>query len=147
MVKRKVGSQSSSLTPDHEMSRIDLIPVHVGGVRHIVRKLSMITITLLETSSQSEVWALNYSPTKLWEFQPWQFQDSLLGVPRQKATWMQPSRKGVEYIIWGKVVASLESGPWWIVGVQSRLWFVLAPKVLQHSINQCVGWFDADSSE
>jgi hypothetical protein len=27
------------------------------------------------------------------------------------------------------------------------LWLVLAPKVLQHSINQWVGWLDANSSE
>ncbi len=26
-------------------------------------------------------------------------------------------------------------------------WFVLAPKVLQRSTNQWVGWLDADSSE
>jgi hypothetical protein len=32
---------------------------------------------------------------------------------------------------WGKVVTSLESGPWWVLWVQSYPWLVLAPKVFQ----------------
>jgi hypothetical protein len=32
----------------------------------------------------------------------------------------------------GKVVASLEFGPWWILWVQNYPWFVLAPKVFQN---------------
>ncbi len=38
-----------------------------------------------------------------------------------------------ENTIWGKVVASPESGLWWILGVQNYPWFVLAPKVLQNA--------------
>jgi hypothetical protein len=34
MAKRKAGSQIGSLIPDHEMSGIDLISVHAGGVQH-----------------------------------------------------------------------------------------------------------------
>jgi hypothetical protein len=37
-----------------------------------------------------------------------------------------------EYTIWGKVVASPESGPWWVKWVQSCPWLVLAPRVLQN---------------
>ncbi len=58
---------------------------------------------------------------------------------------MWPSRRGAKYTIWGKVVASLESGPWWVLWIQGRPWLVLAPRVLQHGINQLVGWFDAGS--
>jgi hypothetical protein len=56
----------------------------------------------------------------------------VLGVAGQKAIWMWPLWSGAEYIIWGKVVASPESGPWWVKWVQSCPWLVLAPKVLQN---------------
>jgi hypothetical protein len=39
MAKRKVGSQIVSLILDHEKSRIDPIPLCVGGVQHAVGKL------------------------------------------------------------------------------------------------------------
>jgi hypothetical protein len=45
MVKRKVGSQTGNLTPNHEKSGIVAIPLHAGGVRHAVRKLSMRAMT------------------------------------------------------------------------------------------------------
>ncbi len=61
-----------------------------------------------------------------------QFRDSQLGVPGQKAIWMWPPWSGVEYTIWGKVVASAKSGPWWVKWVQSCPWLVLAPRVLQN---------------
>jgi hypothetical protein len=35
-------------------------------------------------------------------------------VSGQKAIWMWPPWSGAEYTIWGKVVASPESGPWWV---------------------------------
>jgi hypothetical protein len=41
MAKRKVGSQTDSLTPDHEKLGIDPIPLHAGGVQHAIRKLLM----------------------------------------------------------------------------------------------------------
>jgi hypothetical protein len=47
MAKRKVETQTNSLTPDHEMSGIDLIFVRAGGVRHTVGELLMRTTTLL----------------------------------------------------------------------------------------------------
>jgi hypothetical protein len=63
-----------------------------------------------------------------------------LGVLGQKAIWMRASRRGAEYTIRGKVLASPKSGPWWVVWVQGRSWFVLTPKVLQQCTNQFV-WF------
>jgi hypothetical protein len=112
MAKRKARNQIGNLTPDHKKLGIDLISLRVGGMRKSVGKLSMRAITLLQTSSQLEVYTRSYSPIKLREFQPWQFQDSHLGVLRQKAIWVRASQRGAEYTIWGKVVASPESGPW-----------------------------------
>jgi hypothetical protein len=34
------------------------------------------------------------------------------GVPRLKAIWMKVLQRDAKYTIWGKVVASPESGPW-----------------------------------
>jgi hypothetical protein len=61
-----------------------------------------------------------------------QFRDSHLGVSRQKAIWMWPPWSGAKYNIWGKVVASPESGSWWVKWIQSCPWLVLAPRVLQN---------------
>jgi hypothetical protein len=71
MVERKAGSQTGSLTPDHQKSIIDSTPMRAGGVRHVVEKLSTRATSLLETSSQSEVWAKSYDSTK--------WQESKLG--------------------------------------------------------------------
>jgi hypothetical protein len=46
--KKKARNQISSLTPNHEMSRINLISVHVGGVRHTIGKISTRATTLFQ---------------------------------------------------------------------------------------------------
>jgi hypothetical protein len=43
------------------------------------------------------------------------FRDSNLGVPRICAIWMWLPRSVAEYTIWGMVVASPESRPWWVL--------------------------------
>jgi hypothetical protein len=43
------------------------------------------------------------------------FRDSILGVPGKRATWMWVRQSVAEYTIWGMVVASPESGPWWVL--------------------------------
>jgi hypothetical protein len=43
--------------------------------------------------------------------------DSHLGIPKQKAIWMWPLWRAIEYIINGKVVASPEFGSWWVLCV------------------------------
>jgi hypothetical protein len=63
---------------------------------------------------------------------PGQFRDFHLGVPGQTSIWMWPPWSGTKYTIWGNVVASLESGPWWVKWVQSCPWLVLALRVLQN---------------
>jgi hypothetical protein len=57
------------LAPDHSRSGITLISLRVGGMRHIVEKLSMRATTLLQTSSQLEAYTQSYGPPKLWESQ------------------------------------------------------------------------------
>jgi hypothetical protein len=67
------------------------------------------------TSSQSEVWTGSYELPKSRESKPGQFRDSFLGVLEQKKViWMQVPWRGTENTIWGKVVDSPESGPWWV---------------------------------
>jgi hypothetical protein len=66
----------------------------------------------------------SYAAPKSQESQLWEFRDSHLGVSGQKAIWMWASCKGIKYIIRGKVVASLKSGPWWVLWVQVCPWFV-----------------------
>jgi len=63
----------------------------------------------------------------------WESQD-------EKAIWMRALWRGANNTIWGKVVASPESGPWWVLWVQSCLWLVLAPKVLQHNTTMKKYW-------
>jgi hypothetical protein len=47
MAKRRAGSRTASLTPDHKKSGIDPIYLATGGMPHIVEKLSTRTTTLL----------------------------------------------------------------------------------------------------
>jgi len=64
MVERRAKNQTGNLTSDHKKSGIDLILVCAGGVQHIVGKLLMRVISLLKTSSQSEVGARSYEHPK-----------------------------------------------------------------------------------
>jgi hypothetical protein len=97
----KIGS----LTSDHQKSGIDPTLMRAGGVQHTVGNLSMRATTLLQNSSQSEVWAKSYSPAKLRESKPWQFRDSSLGVMGQKAIRM--------WVLWGGK-RILYRGRWWL---------------------------------
>jgi hypothetical protein len=59
----------------------------------------------------------SYELPKSRKSKPGQFWDSSLGVMGQKTIWMQVPWRGVENTIWGKVVASPEFGPWWVLWV------------------------------
>jgi hypothetical protein len=85
MGKRRAGSQTGSLTPNHQKSGIDQLPTCDGEVRYGVGKLSTRATTLVETSFGSEVEARSYDRPKSRESKPGQFRDFTLGVPRQKA--------------------------------------------------------------
>jgi hypothetical protein len=116
--RKKGRNQIGSLTPDHKKSRIDPISVCAGGVRHTVRKLLRRATSFLWTSSQPEVWGGSYELPKSRESKSRQFRNSSLGVPGIKAIWMRVWWSNIENTIWGKVVASLESGPWWVKWVR-----------------------------
>jgi len=105
MVERKVRSQIASLTPDHKKLGINSTPVCAGRVRHTVGKLLKRATSLLQTSSQLEIWARSYELPKSRKSKPGQFQDSSLGVPGLRAIWMRVSRNNAEDIIWRR---------WWL---------------------------------
>jgi hypothetical protein len=113
MVERKVESQSVNLTFDHEKSRITLSYMLVGGVLHIVRKLSTRDTILIQTSSQSKVYTRSYGCPKWWQKSQFRgLQDSQLGSPKKNVIWEQPPWRATKNIIRGKVVVSPKSGPW-----------------------------------
>jgi len=141
MVERRVGSQIGNLTPDHKKSGIDPIPVCAGGVQHTFGKLFRRATSFLQTLSQLEVRARSYERPESRESKSGQFWDSTLGVLRKSAIQMQVQWWDAENTIWGKVVASSESGPWWVKWVQGCPWFVPTPRVFRMSTNQLVGWF------
>jgi len=130
MAKRKVRSQIGSLTPDHKKSGIDLTPMCADGVRYTVGKFSTRATTLLQTSSQLEVWARTYGLAKLRESNLSNFRTPLWGSRDKKAIWMWALRRGAKNTIWGKVVAFPEFGAWWVLWVQSHPWLILTSKVL-----------------
>jgi hypothetical protein len=57
----------------------------------------------------------------------------LLGSPEKKCH-SDEGVVGKRNTIWGKVVASLEFRPWWVMGVQGHSWLVLEVKVLPNVI-------------
>jgi hypothetical protein len=111
------------------------------NVFYIVGKVLRRATSLLQTSSKSEVWAGCYELPKSRESKPGQFRDSSLGVPGLKAIWMWVWRSNAENTIWGKAVASLEFGLWWVK------WVRVARGLSQHQewfrmwTNQLVSWF------
>ncbi len=78
-------------------------------------------------SSQSDVCMQSYGSLKL--------RESHLRISGQNAIWMWASWRGTKYTIWGKVVASLKSGLWWVLWVQICPRLILTSKVLQLCIN------------
>jgi hypothetical protein len=112
---KKKGRKSNC----HQKSGINPTLVCASEVQHTVGKLSTRATTFLQTSSWSEVYTRSYALSKLRESQVLKFRDSHLGVQGQKAIQMWPPWRGAKYNIWGKVVASLESGPWWVISIVS----------------------------
>jgi hypothetical protein len=69
MAKRRARIQIGNLTLDHKKSRIDLIPLCVGGIRQPIGKLLARATILLWTSFQSEACMQSYEAQKLQESQ------------------------------------------------------------------------------
>jgi hypothetical protein len=64
------------------------------------------------------------------------------GSPRTKShLGVGAIESNAENTIWGKVVASPQSGPWWVKWVQGRSWLVPTPKGCRMSSNQLVVGF------
>ncbi len=146
MVEWRVGSQTGSLIPNHKKSGIDPIPVCSGEVWHIVGKLLRRATSLLQTSSQFEVWAGSYELPKSQEFKSGKFRDSSLVVPGIKAIWMRVRRSNAKNTIWEKVVASPESGPWWVKWVRVAHGLSQHQDCFQRWTNQLVVGFDTGPS-
>ncbi len=138
MAKRRAGSRTTSLTPDHKKSRIDPIYLAAGGVSHIIGKFLTRATTLLQIALRSEVCSQCYGVPKSQESHLARFWDSHSGVPRKIAIWMQPPWRAVEYTIKG------EGGGFPQVRAVVSLvclccpWLVLAPRVFQLCINHFV---------
>jgi len=117
---------------------IDPISLHLSGVRHTVGKFLMRNIILLQTSFPSEVYTQSYGAPKLQESQLWQFWDSHLGVPGQKA------HLDVGPVERRRIYYKGEGGDfpqvWAVVSLVSPScpWLILAPKVLQLCTNHFV---------
>jgi hypothetical protein len=60
-----MAKRRANMTLDHWKSGIGLIYLCIGGVAHIIQKLSTRPIILLEISPQLEVCAKSYGPQKL----------------------------------------------------------------------------------
>ncbi len=65
MGKRRAGSETGSLTPDQEKSRIDPLPKSNSGVRHGVEKITTRATTSVQTSSRSKLRARRVRPPKV----------------------------------------------------------------------------------
>jgi hypothetical protein len=130
MAKRRVGSQSASLTPDQKKSRIDPIYLVAQGVQHIFGKFSTNATTLLQTTFRFKVYLQNYGAPKLQESQLARFRDSHSGVPGVK------NHLDVGSVVSHKVYYKGEGGGFPQVRAVVNLvcsccpWLVLAPKVL-----------------
>jgi len=85
MAKRKVGSQTASLTPDQKKSRIDPIYLAEDNVPHTVGKLLTRATTLLNIAPRFEVCSQSYGAPKSRESQLERFWDSHVGVPGEKS--------------------------------------------------------------
>jgi hypothetical protein len=138
MAKRRAGSQTVSLTPDHKKSGIDPIYLVSGGMPYIVEKLLTRATTLLQTALRSKVYLQSYGAPKLWESHLGWFRDSHLGVLGKK------SHLDVASMANHRIYYKGEGGGFPQVRAMVSLvcpcclWLVLAPKVLQLCTNHFV---------
>ncbi len=138
MAKRRAKSQTTSLTPDQEKSRIDPIYLSVDNVRHTFGKLLTKVTTFLQTAPRSEICSQSYGAPKSRESLLARFRDSHSGVPGEK------SHLDVGPMQRCRVYYKREGGGFPQVRAMMNLvcpccsWFVLAPKVLQLCTNHLV---------
>jgi hypothetical protein len=88
MGKRRAGSQTASLTPDHKKSGIDLFPTSELRVQYVVGKISMRATSLVQTSSLSNFAVGSYELSKSRDSNRDSFETISglqLGNPRKKS--------------------------------------------------------------
>jgi hypothetical protein len=147
MGKRRAGSQTGNLTPDHSKSGINLFPTLPWRVRHGVGKLLTRVTTLIQDSSRSEFGVRSYGRSKFRESSRdtfgTPFWESQQNVPFGCSLCDQPQR-----ILYG--------GRWWLPSSPGRgescvskcPWQVPTPKGVPNAKLTRFGWFlDADSHE
>jgi hypothetical protein len=140
MAKRRAGSQTASLIPDHKKSGIDPIYLAVDNVRYIVEKLSTRATTFLQTAPRSKVCSQSYGVPKLRESPLARFWDSHSGVLGEK------SHLDVASVASHKIYCKGEGGGHGFFQIQAVVslvclccsWFVLAPRVFQLCSNHLV---------
>jgi len=138
MAKRRAGNQIVNLTFDQKKSGIDSIYLVTKGVRHTIGKLSTRATTLIETILRSEVCSQSYGAPKSRESQLAWFQDSHLGVSREK------NHLDVSFVASHRINYKGEGGGfpqvWVMVNLMCPccLWLILAPKVFQLCTNHFV---------
>jgi hypothetical protein len=110
MAKRKVGSQTGSLTPNHKKLRINLTPMRAGGVRHTIEKLLMRATIFASDLIPIGGLSKELCPCKIAGVRT--LIVSSLGILRQKTIRMWVPQRSIENTIWGKVMASPESELW-----------------------------------
>jgi hypothetical protein len=59
---------------------------------------------------------------------------SIVGILGQNDIWVLVPWPGIEYTIRGKVMASLKSGPWWVLWVCVYPWLICAPKCSNYAL-------------
>jgi hypothetical protein len=67
MGKRRAGSQTGNLTPDHKKSGIDLFPTSELRVQYVVEKISTRATSLVQISSRSDLEVGSYELPKSWD--------------------------------------------------------------------------------
>jgi len=150
MGKRRAGSQTGSLTPDHKKSGIDLFPTSELRVRDVFGKISTRATTLVETLLRSDLAVGSYELPKSRDSNRDNFGTILglqLGSPGKKEPFGCSLSRALQRILYG--------GRRWLPPSLGRgescgpkcPWFVPTPK----GVPECeltTLWFvlDADSS-
>jgi hypothetical protein len=89
---------------------IDDILIYSGSLEEYAEHLRKVFQRLRENKLYAKLEKCEFGVTEV-DFLG-QFRDSILGIPGQKAIWAWAWWSNAENTIWGKVVASPESGPW-----------------------------------
>jgi hypothetical protein len=150
MGKRRAGSQTGSLTPDHWKLGIDLFPTSANRECDMKLESSQRELQLWFRPRLDQNWQSGVMSSQSLETPTWivlrQFRDSNLGVPGKCAIWMQLPWGFAKNTIWGMVVASPESRPWWVLCVKVPVACPNTQGCLECELTPC-GWFlDANSS-